>query len=302
MPSISKIPQISIVIPCYKQPVELNKCLAALQDQICTLDYEIIVVDSEPSNIIRDAVKNFPEIKLIRGKDNLKPGTARNLGVKNAKSEYIAFLDSDCIPNEHWLQQAFESLDQGYKLVGGPIVDQLPYHPISSIDNLLQFSDYSANRQSGVADHIPAGNSAISKVIFDMIGKYPDTDLSAGEDVLFSQKIAKKYKAGIWFNKDMIVSHLGRKEFRTFLDHQKSFGYARGYYNLMLKDSYNRLLSYKFMILPVILKRFEYIMRKTVLYNPVSLFRNLLFSPLILAGLCYWAIGFQKGCEERKEI
>ncbi|NIU88674.1 MAG: glycosyltransferase, partial [Nitrosopumilaceae archaeon] len=167
MPANSKIPQISIVIPCYKQPVELKNCLAALHDQKCDLDYEIIVVDSEPSEIIRDVAKNFPEIKLIRGADNLKPGAARNLGVKDARSEYIAFIDSDCIPNEHWLQQAFESLEKGHKLVGGPIVDRLPLHPISSIDNLLQFVDFSAKRPSGIAEHIPAGNSAVPKEVFN---------------------------------------------------------------------------------------------------------------------------------------
>lgn len=302
MQTSQKTPQISVVIPCYKQPVELNNCLLALRDQKCTLDYEIIVVDSEPSENIGDVVNRFAEVMHVRGEENLKPGPARNLGVENSRSDYIAFLDSDCIPDEHWLQHAYESLEQGYKLVGGPIVDQLPNNPVSSIDNLLQFVDYSDKRPDGMVNHVPAGNSAVTKEIFDIVGQFPEIDLIAGEDVLFSQKIIQKYPADIRFNNKMYVRHLGRKQFGEFLEHQKSFGYARGYYNLMLKDSYTNLLSYKIMILPVILKRFEYIMRKSVLYNPAALFRNLIFSPLIFAGLLYWAIGFQKGCEARKKI
>jgi len=293
----STIPQISIIIPCYKQPRELNNCLLALRNQKCALDYGILVVDSEPCSSVVDIAGNFSEVKLIRGAKNLKPGSARNLGVENSKSKYIAFLDSDCIPHKYWLQAAFDSLEQGYKLVGGPIVDQLPNHPVSYVDNLLQFVDYSANRPSGIAKHIPASNSAVQKSVFDTVGKFPEIDLIAGEDVLFSQKIAEKYPADIWFNSNMIVSHLGRKDFKVFLDHQISFGYTRGYNKLLLKESYRRISRYRFMILAIVLKRFEYIFRKSLIYNPVLIFRNLIYCPLIFIGLYYWATGFQKGCE-----
>jgi len=294
MTANSNMPRISIIIPCFKQAGELNNCLSALCDQECALDYETLVVDSEPSDSVRGVVGKYEGVRLIRGAEKLKPGTARNLGVNNVKSDYIAFIDSDCIPSKYWLQEAFESLEQGYKLVGGPLVDQLPNNPISYVDNLLQFVDFSINRPSGIVNHIPAGNSAVPKLIFNMIGEFPDIDVNAGEDVLFSQKIAQKYP---WFNKNMIVSHLGRKEFRTFADHQKSFGYARGYYNLMLKESYRRISRYRFMILATVLKRLEYIFRKSLIYNPGLIFRNLIYCPLIFIGLYYWATGFQKGCD-----
>lgn len=90
--------KVSVIIPVYNVEKYLKKCLDSLVNQTLK-EVEIIVVnDGSPDNsqkIIDKYVKKYP--KLIKSfiKENGGQGTARNLGLKYAKGEYISFVDSD---------------------------------------------------------------------------------------------------------------------------------------------------------------------------------------------------------------
>ncbi len=89
--------KISIIIPVYNCETYLEQCI----DSVCcqTLsELEIICVDDGStdysSDIIRRLQTNDKRIVLYRQK-NQGSGVARNMGIRNAKGKYIAFLDSD---------------------------------------------------------------------------------------------------------------------------------------------------------------------------------------------------------------
>jgi len=86
---------ISIIIPNYNGKKHLEICLSALIKQKFK-DIEIIVIDNGSSDGSVDFIKNnFPEVKVILSKENLGFAQANNLGAKEAKGEYLLFLNND---------------------------------------------------------------------------------------------------------------------------------------------------------------------------------------------------------------
>lgn len=89
--------KISIIIPFYNAEKFMQGCLECLKNQTLK-DIEIIFVNDgstdSGADIITEASKNLENIVIIN-KKNSGQGDSRNVGLKNARGEYIYFLDVD---------------------------------------------------------------------------------------------------------------------------------------------------------------------------------------------------------------
>ncbi len=92
------MPSVSFIIPVYNVEQYISKCL----DSVCkqTLkDIEIICVnDASTDNslvILKEYAINDNRINIINLNSNKGVSVARNIGISEAKGEYIAFIDSD---------------------------------------------------------------------------------------------------------------------------------------------------------------------------------------------------------------
>lgn len=86
---------ISVVIPLYNKESSIAQSLKSVLSQEYD-DYEVVIVDDGSTDGSVDVVEaiNDPRIRLIK-QENGGPSKARNTGVKNAKGEWILFLDAD---------------------------------------------------------------------------------------------------------------------------------------------------------------------------------------------------------------
>ena len=87
---------ISIIVPTYKRPELLARCLSSIQQQSYT-DFEVLVVDNaRDSRDTRDVVAQVNDERFIY-LNELVPGVsaARNRGLKQAQGELILFVDDD---------------------------------------------------------------------------------------------------------------------------------------------------------------------------------------------------------------
>ena len=110
--------QLSIIVPMFKVEQYVEDCIRSLYRQdISTLEYEVICVDDcSPDNsaaIVERLQSEFPTLRLIHNERNKKLGGARNTGLKEAKGEYILFVDSDDMLKPNCLKQLIDLMDAG---------------------------------------------------------------------------------------------------------------------------------------------------------------------------------------------
>ena len=84
--------RVAVVIPTYNRVRLLERALRSVLDQARVAD-EIIVVDDGSTDGTAEAVADLP-VRLVR-QANAGAAAARNRGVREASSPWVAFLDSD---------------------------------------------------------------------------------------------------------------------------------------------------------------------------------------------------------------
>ena len=88
--------KVSVIVPVYNVEKYIKKCLESLVNQTLR-DIEIIVVNDgsqdKSKEIIAEYVRKYPNIVYVE-KENGGLSDARNYGMKYAKGDYIAFVDS----------------------------------------------------------------------------------------------------------------------------------------------------------------------------------------------------------------
>lgn len=109
---------VSIIIPTYNHAHFLGRALQSVLDQTYS-HWEALVIDNHSQDNTDDIVKSFndPRIRLIKIHNNGVIAASRNLGIREAKGEWIAFLDSDDCWYSKKLERCFGRLGESYDLV-----------------------------------------------------------------------------------------------------------------------------------------------------------------------------------------
>lgn len=104
--------KVSLIIPIYNSSKYLKKCINSLVNQTLK-DIEIILINDGSKDDSDKIIKEYKDkrIKYIR-KQNEGIGKTRNLGIKEAAGEYIAFVDSDDYLNEHFCERMYKKAHQ----------------------------------------------------------------------------------------------------------------------------------------------------------------------------------------------
>lgn len=192
---------VSVIIPTYKRPESLLRAIDSVLKQTYS-NIEIIVVDDNGTNTVHGdetanamyRYKDNVKIRYIRHTNNVNGSEARNTGIKNAKGNYITFLDDDdeYLNNKIELQtNKLESLSDEWGAVythfirrkNGRIFDiGIEESEGFILDKLLLGEIY-----------ISAGsNLMVRKEVIDNIGPF-NTGLSRFQDLEFFLRLAEKY-------------------------------------------------------------------------------------------------------------
>lgn len=111
-PHADSTPAISVIIPTYDRKHQLGRALTSVFQQTES-DYEVIVVDDGSSDGTADWLEaHYPKVHCIRLAVNSGAAAARNAGIRQAKGQWIAFLDSDDRWLPHYLQTQRAALEQ----------------------------------------------------------------------------------------------------------------------------------------------------------------------------------------------
>jgi mycofactocin glycosyltransferase len=192
---------VSVVI-VNKDDARIDNTLAALIAQDDPSIHEIVVVDSSDHRL--DAVRDkHPQARWV---DYVHPlGKARtiaeqrNLGVREATGDVIAFLDANCIPSERWASQLLEPMQSDAEMV---VVGRVSSSDDSSIHDV-------GKGQGGLVatylDECSNMNVAFRREVFAMVGEFNE-NLGFAEDVDFSWRV-RDAGISIYFNPHAVVRH-----------------------------------------------------------------------------------------------
>ena len=103
--------KLSIIVPVYNTSKYLKKCLDSLVNQTLEEIEVIVVNDGSTDNsvdIIKSYEKKYKNKMVFLDKKNGGQGSARNLGIKYAKGEYIGFVDSDDFVDLKMYEEMYE--------------------------------------------------------------------------------------------------------------------------------------------------------------------------------------------------
>jgi len=215
---MSQAPFFSIVIPTHNRLLSLMEALDSIRWQAFT-DYEVIVVDDgstdgtaekmleafgnwkqETGSLKKNERGDFsgnsksniqnPTFKILLQK-NAGPGAARNFGGREARGEYLAFLDSDDLWFP-WTLEVYKQVIEQEKspgfVAGCPFVFETT-NQLQSVDQqtlqLKTYSDYLASgderRWWGVSSFV------VKKSLFEKVGGFA-SEFVNGEDADFVMK------------------------------------------------------------------------------------------------------------------
>jgi GT2 family glycosyltransferase len=110
MPSDSS-PLVSVVIPAYEAAPYIGQALESVFAQNYP-NYEVIVVNdgSPDTSDFGSAIHNYLDRIVYLKQENRGPGAARNAGILQARGEFIAFLDSDDVWLDNYLNRQMSAI------------------------------------------------------------------------------------------------------------------------------------------------------------------------------------------------
>jgi GT2 family glycosyltransferase len=117
------MPAISLYVPCYNAASTLGPCLEGILAQTRPPD-EVIVVDDGSRDGTAGVAARYG-VRVLTHDVNRGLGAGRNTAVRAAAHEWIAALDSDCVPRPDWLEVIARRLGADERLagVGGMLVE-----------------------------------------------------------------------------------------------------------------------------------------------------------------------------------
>lgn len=226
------LPFISVIIPVRNGEGRLEACLASLQEQTYPKErFEVIIADGRSTDRTVEIAKEYG----TRVVDN--PGViqsrGRNVGIKAAQGELLAFTEDDCILPPDWLEKAERYL-QGSNVVGVGGPTPLPESATSFSKavftifrwaSLVGYSVQSDVPLSSEASDLPGGNVMYRAEVMKEAGPHCE-ELITGEDVDMNMRIiGKGYR--LVYAPDLLVWHNKRDKPLRFFHQIRRFAIGR---------------------------------------------------------------------------
>lgn len=117
--------KVSIIILNWNGKELTRACLNSIKKNTEYPNYEIIVVDNGSTDgSVEMLEKDFPEVRLVKNRENLGFGGGNNQGIEIAKGDYLFLLNNDTLVTKGWLSSAVEIMESNSKVasVGSALV------------------------------------------------------------------------------------------------------------------------------------------------------------------------------------
>ncbi|MFB2771418.1 glycosyltransferase family 2 protein [Pelatocladus sp. BLCC-F211] len=260
------LPRVSVVIPIYNCETDLPKLINCLFAQTYPKELaEYLLVDNNSSDrtfeLLQQIAKNYPLLIRVLSENKIQSSyAARNMGIRAANGQIIAFTDADCRPQPEWL-----------KLLVAPFVNNdiaIVAGEITALPGNSLLEQFAENQQTLSQKHTlnhkfcPYGqtaNLAIRRQALEKVGLFRPY-LTTGGDADICWRIQQENIGRLEFANKAIVQHRHRTTLKELQNQWRRYGRSNRYLHelygvelmrdMTLKESSYRLARWLFKELP----------------------------------------------------
>lgn len=106
-------PLLTVIIPTFNRIHTLKMCLSALdpiRQSLHKSHYHVIVTNDNPNQNLKELLSHaFPWVQFLQG-PHKGPAANRNEGATYAQTDWMIFIDDDCIPNIDCLEKYYQAI------------------------------------------------------------------------------------------------------------------------------------------------------------------------------------------------
>ena len=232
--------QLSVIILNYNVRYFLEQCVFSVQKALEDIDGEIIVIDNASSDDSCEMMKTkFPHIKLIENKDNLGFPKGNNIGVAQAKGEYICILNPDTVVAEDTffkiLNSQLPTRNSQLGIIGCKLIDgagnflpeskrgvPTPWVAFTKIFGLYKISSYFgkyyaqhlAENESGKVDILVGAFMIMKRELYLEVGGFDEDCFMYSDDIDLSYLVLKTGKSNHYFHETSVIHYKGESTVR----------------------------------------------------------------------------------------
>jgi cellulose synthase/poly-beta-1,6-N-acetylglucosamine synthase-like glycosyltransferase len=226
---------VSIIIAVKTWQKNLEECVGKCR-QLDYPDFEILVLPDQPIEN-NSSQAEIASLKIIPT-GPVSPAHKRDIALKSATGDLLAFLDDDAWPVKDWLKNAVRHFDnKEIAAVGGPAITP----PNDNMRQKASGEIYASVLVSGgyiyryvpakkrEVDDYPSCNFIVRKSIMQELGGF-NTNFWPGEDTKLCLDITKNLGKKIIYDPEVLVYHHRRQVFIPHLKQIASYALHRGYF------------------------------------------------------------------------
>ncbi len=232
--------QLSVIILNYNVRYFLEQCVLSVQKALEGIDGEVIVIDNASSDDSCAMMKTkFPHIKLIENKDNLGFPKGNNIGVAQAKGEYICILNPDTVVAEDTffkiLNSQLVTRNSQLGIIGCKLIDgagnflpeskrgvPTPWVAFTKIFGLYKISNYFgkyyaqhlSENESGKVDILVGAFMVMKRELYLEVGGFDEDCFMYSDDIDLSYLVLKTGKSNYYFHETSVIHYKGESTVR----------------------------------------------------------------------------------------
>jgi len=223
---------VSVVVPVYNGAATIESCLHALRAQSLREPYEIIVVDDGSTDATPELVRRAG-VRLVQQKNAGAPA-ARNRGVAEARGEWIAFTDSDCVPSRTWLARLLAAARRTPDSLGaaGRTLGHESRGPAARFVDLMGGLDPEQSLAHPRFPWAPSANLMYRRAYIEAVGGY-DARYATFDACDLHTRLRARFAGAFSYEPAALVLHRHRSSWKDYWRQQ--FFYGVGYAQFMLR-------------------------------------------------------------------
>ncbi|WP_309640474.1 glycosyltransferase family 2 protein [Flavobacterium sp.] len=236
--------QISVIILNYNVRFFLEQCVLSVEKALQSIDGEIIVIDNNSLDDSCEMMKQrFPHVKLIENKENSGFPKGNNIGVAQARGEYLCILNPDTVVAEDTFEKvlAFAKSKTDLGIVGCKLIDgtgrflpeskrgvPTPFVAFTKVTGLYKLFPSSKLFGRYYAQHLnenETGKTAIlvgafmimKRDLYLEVGGFDENCFMYSDDIDLSYMVLQKGKSNYYFPETSVIHYKGESTVRDGL-------------------------------------------------------------------------------------